>query len=239
MATYLITGAARGLGLELTRQLLELPEAQVSMVFTITRSEPQAGLYDLIRNSHGRVKNILATVNDTESIEEAARQVRGHLGSRRGLDVLVNNAGILGENHPDGRIENCSPDELALVLDTNLIGPHRVTRAFLPLLREGQQKKVINMCVYNLYKNFHQPVISIYMSIVWVCSLTIDSARSSTMGAFSWAERLHANPAHAYKISKTALNMLHKIMSLDLADEGFIFLSISPGVSNHLLPTRI
>lgn len=51
------------------------------------------------------------------------------------------------------------------------------------------------------------------------------------MGAFSWAEKFHGVPFPAYKISKTTLNMVHKITSLDLAEEGFTVLAISPGVS--------
>lgn len=51
------------------------------------------------------------------------------------------------------------------------------------------------------------------------------------MGSLSWAEQHYAMPMQAYKISKAALNMLHKITSLDLADEGFTLLAISPGVS--------
>lgn len=51
------------------------------------------------------------------------------------------------------------------------------------------------------------------------------------MGAFSWAEKLHPMHLQAYKISKAALNMLTKITSMDLADEGFTVLAVSPGVS--------
>lgn len=144
MSTYFITGAARGIGLELTKQLLELPADQVSLVFANTRSEPSAALGELIASSAGRAKHILGAVNDTASVEEAARQVEAQLGLERGLDVLVNNAGLGGNLHPSG-LSSCPPDELTSILDTNVVGTHRVTRAFLPLLRKGRQKKIINM----------------------------------------------------------------------------------------------
>lgn len=141
MATYLVTGAARGIGLELTKQLAELQGAQV---FALTRSEPTAALRTLIDGSGGRVVSVLAAVDDTESVREAACKVEAHLGAEGGLDVLVNNAGIAGSMSP---MEDCPPEELAQVLDTNLVGPQRVITAFLPLLRAGKEKKVINMCV--------------------------------------------------------------------------------------------
>lgn len=144
MSTYFITGAARGIGLELTKQLLELPADQVSLVFANTRSEPSAALAELITNSAGRVKHILAAVDDTASVEEAVRHVEAQLGPGKGLDVLVNNAGVGGNLYPGGS-SSCPPEELMSILDTNVVGTHRVTRAFLPLLRKGGQKKIINM----------------------------------------------------------------------------------------------
>lgn len=145
MATYFITGTNRGIGLELTKQLLDLPADQVSLVFANTRSEPSTALASLIASSSGRSKHILATVDNTASVEEAARQVAEQLGPGKGLDVLVNNAGISGEWYWEKGIEACPPDELSSVLETNVVGPHRVIRAFLPLLQKGGQKKIINM----------------------------------------------------------------------------------------------
>lgn len=149
MATYFITGAGRGLGLELSKQLLDLPADQVSLVFVNTRSSPpSAALAALIASSNGRAKHIVGGVDGTDGVEAAARQVEAHLGGgseKGGLDVLINNAGTAGEFHPGGKLVDCPPEELASILNTNAIGPHRVTRALLPLLRRGKQKKIINM----------------------------------------------------------------------------------------------
>lgn len=143
MATYLITGTAKGLGLELTKQLSELPESQVAKIFAITRSPPTPALSDLISRNKGRIVNVLASVDDTKSVEKAAEEIKGQLGSK-GLDVLINNAAIQ-QHSPNNKMEDFSPADFSRIVETNLVGPHRVTTAFLPLLRAGTQKKIINM----------------------------------------------------------------------------------------------
>lgn len=90
MATFLITGASRGVGLELTRQLLSLPASQVGRVFAATRSEPPTALRELLKTSD-RAVHVFASVDDTESVQKAAKDVGAELGGS-GLDVLVNNA---------------------------------------------------------------------------------------------------------------------------------------------------
>lgn len=142
MASYVVTGASRGIGLELVKQLLELPAAQVGKVFTLTRTDPSGALKDLLNKSSDRAVHVPAAVNNTESVEKAAREIKSKLGTQ-GLDVLVNNAGISSAS-PEG-IKTSKPEQLAKTFDVNVIGTQRMTSAFLPLLEAGKQKKVINM----------------------------------------------------------------------------------------------
>lgn len=144
MANYLITGASRGIGLELTKQLLELPVSQVAKVFALSRSDPSAPLRNLITNQPDRAVHVIVSIDDTESVQRAAKDVKAKLGAQ-GLDVLVNNAGISA--YSPGGTKTVPPEQLAQVFDVNVIGTHRVTAAFLPLLETGNQKKVINVYV--------------------------------------------------------------------------------------------
>lgn len=144
MATFLITGTARGLGLELTKQLSALPATEVSKIFAVTRSKPSTPLKELINSSDGRIVNIIAPVDDTKSVEKAAQDVQAHLGASQGLDVLINNAAIQWTSS-NGKTEGYKPEDLAQVLDTNVVGPQRFIVNFLPLLQAGKEKKVINM----------------------------------------------------------------------------------------------
>ena len=93
MASYLITGASRGLGLELTRQLASFPASEVGQVFATARGDAP-GLAELIKTFPGRVINIRLDVTNEASIKQAAEEVEAQLQDK-GLDVLINNAGIM------------------------------------------------------------------------------------------------------------------------------------------------
>jgi len=93
MAAYLITGASRGIGLELTRQLVALPASQVSKVFATTRADAPA-LSEVAEKSSGRVVIVKLDASKQETIKQAATEVEANLAGK-GLDVLINNAGIM------------------------------------------------------------------------------------------------------------------------------------------------
>lgn len=139
MSTYLITGASRGLGLAFVRNLQERPPSEVSKVFGTVRAEPSAELQQLADSSQGRVVIIHMILTDKESVAKGVEQVKEKLDGR-GLDVLINNAGII---EYDKSVEEM--DTLRRMLETNVEAVHYVTAAFLPLLRQGKQKKIVNM----------------------------------------------------------------------------------------------
>ncbi|KAI1073697.1 hypothetical protein F5B20DRAFT_586970 [Whalleya microplaca] len=130
MASYFVTGASRGLGLALVRELISHPISKVGTVFAAARSDSPV-LNELAQKSSGRVIVIKLDVTDNDSIKKAAAGVDSKLGGK-GLDVLINNAGIclyaFGES-----------------FTINVMGVHWMTQEFLPLLQKGTQKKVINM----------------------------------------------------------------------------------------------
>jgi NAD(P)-dependent dehydrogenase (short-subunit alcohol dehydrogenase family) len=145
MASYLVTGASRGIGLELIKQLLELPDTQVGKVIAITRSHDCFSLKAILDQHPDRTVHIVASVDDTDSVQKAVIDVKSKLGTQ-GLDVLVNNAGI--QAFAPGGTKTVPPEQLEQIFNTNVIGVHRVTSAFLPLLEAGTQKKIINVYVH-------------------------------------------------------------------------------------------
>jgi NAD(P)-dependent dehydrogenase (short-subunit alcohol dehydrogenase family) len=146
MAAYLITGASRGIGLELTRQLLELPASQISKVFAIARNIESDAIKQLEQKFPDRFYPVSASVDSNTSVQKAVETVKSKLNGDP-LDVLVNNAGINSETK-GGFVKDMELDQLTQIFDVNVVGVQRVTAAFFPLLEQGSQKKVVNMYVH-------------------------------------------------------------------------------------------
>jgi NAD(P)-dependent dehydrogenase (short-subunit alcohol dehydrogenase family) len=137
MKTALITGANKGIGHEVTRQLA----AKGFHVFVGARNL-KAGrkTAEEIAKSGGKATFLEIDVDDNDSVTSAAHEfsnIEDH------LDVLVNNAGIIVDG--DNAILEISDDLFRKTLETNTLGPLRVTRAFTPLLRKSKAPRVINV----------------------------------------------------------------------------------------------
>ncbi|KAF2850858.1 short-chain dehydrogenase-like protein [Plenodomus tracheiphilus IPT5] len=137
MSTYLITGSSRGLGLAIAGLLASTSD--VSKVFATARSESE-GIRKLIAENNGKVEFVPLEVTSQDSVKKAAEQVEQSLAGK-GLDVLINNAGLMPFTL-DG-IENMN--DLDDTFKINVTGVHYVTAALLPLLKKGNLKKVINI----------------------------------------------------------------------------------------------
>ena len=94
MQTILITGTNRGIGLELTRQLLQRDD--VHLFATCRTPERADQLSDLARKHPKKMAVLKMDVNDASSIDSAVAAISGET---RALDLLINNAGIF----PKGR----------------------------------------------------------------------------------------------------------------------------------------
>jgi NAD(P)-dependent dehydrogenase (short-subunit alcohol dehydrogenase family) len=131
MSAYLITGANRGIGLELARQAVATGET----VFACARNPASASaLQELAKSAGGRVRVIELDVASERSIAAAAALLKDEP-----IGTLINNAGIMGA--PSTPLETNAEEFIAL-MRVNVLGPVLVTRAFLPNLRAAQNAKV-------------------------------------------------------------------------------------------------
>ena len=135
MANVLITGANRGIGLELTRAYAKGGDR----VFACCRSPAKAeALNELAASSGGKVTVLGMDVGDGGSIAAAARQV-----GDTPIDVLINNAGVLGGNPQT--LETIDFDAWVDALKIMTIGPFRVVQTFLPNLKAAGNPKVMTV----------------------------------------------------------------------------------------------
>jgi NAD(P)-dependent dehydrogenase (short-subunit alcohol dehydrogenase family) len=131
MTTTLVTGATRGLGHEVARRLVEAGHAVYLGARDLDAGREVA--------SEIGATAIQLDVTDGRSIVAAAQQLRDEVGS---LDVLVNNAGISGDQR---KPSEATIEDLRRVFDTNVIGAAAVIDAFTSLLEASPSPVVVNV----------------------------------------------------------------------------------------------
>jgi NAD(P)-dependent dehydrogenase (short-subunit alcohol dehydrogenase family) len=191
--SVLITGANKSIGYETARQLGALGYR----VWLGSRDEARGGaaVQRLLDEGHD-VRLLAIAVDSDASVKDAAAQVQAEDGK---LDVLINNAGILGAEPSSPSTQ--SVDGIRMVYETNVLGPIRVTQAFLPLLKASDQANIIM-------------VSSGLGSLAW----TTDPSHP-----------YHAVNALGYMSSKTALNSVAVAFSKELAADGIHVNAVDPG----------
>jgi NAD(P)-dependent dehydrogenase (short-subunit alcohol dehydrogenase family) len=119
---WLITGAGRGLGVDIAKAVLAAGHAVVATGRDAAKVEAAVG----------RHENMLPATLDVTRPQDALANVEAALARFGRIDVLVNNAG----NFFAGFFEELSPEQVRNQIDTLLFGPMNVTRAVLPVMRK-------------------------------------------------------------------------------------------------------
>jgi NAD(P)-dependent dehydrogenase (short-subunit alcohol dehydrogenase family) len=174
----LVSGANRGIGAEVARQLAE---DHGFLVLAGSRDPGKVAETESIRA-------IRLDVTDQASVDAAREQIESDPGR---LDVLVNNAGITGPWSDTAAEEDLN--QAHQVLETNLFGAWRLTQAMLPMLRRSEHPRIVNV----------------------------------SSGAGQLSDMNGGYPS--YRMSKSALNALTRILSEEEAPNGILANSLCPG----------
>jgi NAD(P)-dependent dehydrogenase (short-subunit alcohol dehydrogenase family) len=134
--TALVTGANKGIGFEVAREL-----ARMGLRVFLGARNIEAGRAAAEKlQGDGDVAFLEIDVSDADSIRRAADELAGHADR---LDVLVNNAGVLLDE--DKEALKITPEIFEATLRTNTLGPWLVAQAFAPLLKKSREPRVVNV----------------------------------------------------------------------------------------------
>jgi NAD(P)-dependent dehydrogenase (short-subunit alcohol dehydrogenase family) len=178
----LVSGANRGIGREIVRQLAE------KGITTILGSRDEEKGRTAAEGMNGNVVVKRLDVIDEDSVYRLASFVEDEFGR---LDILINNAGIANDSGQRGVDADLASVREAL--EANLFGAWRLCEAFVPLMQRNGYGRIVNI--------------------------------SSGMGALN--DMGGGSPA--YRVSKTALNALTRILASELRGSGILVNSVSPG----------
>jgi NAD(P)-dependent dehydrogenase (short-subunit alcohol dehydrogenase family) len=128
---WFVTGAARGMGVDIAKAALAAGNAVVAT----------ARNADIVTAAVGEHDNLLAVTLDITDSISAEMAVRAAVDRFGRIDVLVNNAG----NFYAGYFEEISPAQMRAQIETNLFGPMNVTRAVLPVMRRQRSGHVVTI----------------------------------------------------------------------------------------------
>ncbi|MEH2354744.1 SDR family oxidoreductase [Nostoc sp.] len=197
----LITGANKGIGYEIARQL----GSRGATVFVgsrdIGRGEEAAN--KLRFSDEIDARTIQLDVSDQKTIDFAAKQIESEFGK---LDILVNNAGIISDGDAYGGKLRLPPSQVDIetlrhTYETNVFGVFAVTKALLPLLKKSKAGRIVNLSS-------------------GLGSLTQNSDPNYEFADFKLL---------AYNSSKTAVNAITVLLAAELKDTPIKVNAADPG----------
>jgi NAD(P)-dependent dehydrogenase (short-subunit alcohol dehydrogenase family) len=182
----LVTGANRGIGHEVCKQLAS---AGLTVVLGSRDGGEGRRAAEQLRIEHGgSIRSAQLDVTDVQSIQRAVGTIEHELGR---LDVLINNATAPMDR--EGGILDVPIDVVREMFEVNVYGPLMMCRACVPLMRRHRYGRIVNV--------------------------------SSSRGSFA---RLAADTP-AYRMSKTTLNALTRVLSAELEGQGILVNAVAPG----------
>ena len=198
-----ITGCNRGIGLELVRQFLKQNPPPQHVFATCRDPNSASNLTTLQEKYPGILHIIQLDVTNWDRHSEIVAEVTNIVGADYGLNLLINNAGILPSLKS---LDEMTPGIMLETYATNCVAPIFLTRAFLPLLKTAAEKVPANR----------------KMTIHGACVVEMSTAVASI------AENARGG-SYPYRCSKTALNMGMKNLSIDLEEDGILVVAMHPG----------
>lgn len=149
---YIVTGGSRGFGLAMAQRLVEAG-ARVGIT-----GRDKSALDDAVASLGEEVAlGFVADVASRSAVGEAFESIAAHFGR---LDGLINNAGLARPN----KVENLGEEEVLLQVNTNFVGTVNCAAVAIPLLRGGENPRIINISSASAWHYDEMSHLSIYAS---------------------------------------------------------------------------
>ncbi|XP_037940371.1 C-factor-like [Teleopsis dalmanni] len=200
MNSILITGCNRGLGLGIVKELLLLPNVP-KYIFATCRDQSKAKELQELAAKHS---NIYILEIDLLKYSDYANLVQkvDEITKGEGLNVLFNNAGIAKWERS---IDDIEAENLLSIYETNSVAPLLLAKAFVPLLKKASKA------------NEKKPM-GLERAAILNMSSRVGSIDDNTSGGL-----------YSYRMSKAALNMATKSLSINLKEEKILCVTLHPG----------
>lgn len=196
-----VTGANRGIGLELVKQLIS--RYNPDNLFATYRDPENSKELLQLAEQNAKVHAVVLDVRDTEKYADFVANVDATTRGA-GINLLINNSGFFNKEN-NSTLSEVDKDDLMRHFEINTLAPMMLTKAFLPLLEKASSQ------------NESQP-LGLGRAVVLQVSTIMGSIGDNTSGG-----------AYGYRISKTALNQASKNMSFDLLPRGILCIPLHPG----------
>jgi len=237
----LVQGSSRGIGLEMTRQLLE----KGFRVMATCRNPPKAvGLQALMKEYPSQLVVSKLDVKDSESIIETAKKVEDDFGGI--LDVLINSAGILQDeiNKPERQLSAINRDWMLHVNEVNAVGPLLVVQALEKFLKRPKNNNRGRAVIANLsarvgsigdnrmggwysYRmskaalNQATRCMSLELKRHGVCAISLHPGTVDT--DFTKEYQKNVKPEKLFPVDRAARQLLEIIEEVELKDTGLFY----------------
>lgn len=213
-----VTGTNRGIGLELTRQLLERGDQVEALARDPERAPELLGL----RERHRDALSVFACDVTSDASVRAYAQAR----PRAPVDLLINNAGVYGTSRG---LEREEPSSILHVFDVNAVGALRMTQALFGALLQGQGRKVVHLSSgmgsiggneSGGYYAYRMSKAALNMFAVTLAEEVRKHGLISTVLNPGWVQTDMGGPGAPIPVRDSAAGLLRLIDRLTLADSG-------------------
>ncbi|KAM8750906.1 C-signal-like [Acanthopagrus schlegelii] len=205
--SVLVTGANRGLGLQIVDSLASGGFSPGKIIATARQPSSAQKLQELAEK-HPNIHIITLDVVNQESVEKSVEEVE-RLVQEEGLNCLINNAGI----NVVADFHTVTAEKMIENFHTNAVAPLMITKAYLPLLKRAASRGGAGGAGK--------------MGIQRAAVINISSLLGSV--ELAWGEGANNFKWYPYRTSKSALNMVSRCMAVDLEPDGILCMAIHPG----------